>query len=340
MEHTLRVLITALLWLLAASGLCTTLAAAGAGSAAVPVVISMVSALASLAPAVGKAVAAVACSAVATAVTRVAVPGARTAYGAAICAARATSRAVPDAAPTATAATHVAMRRLARAACWCAALAVRAASVAVPLATATAVTSGSTALAIVLPMLSFAFALAAAGLPVAALTAGRVLVAALVAGLQAAWAAAWLSPSPSQSTAVPFPVPGTPCFWRPRSGAVAVPSRRRSSPLSEGLAGEAVLPPRPLPCIPPAARTVAFPSSKSVASTVDACKGEPVTTFKMAAAHGCRRAASLAAHVAKAVARRRGQRVKAAPILPVVCLVPRRGMCARAPWKRAFRSAL
>lgn len=336
MEHTLRVLITALLWLLAASGLCTTLAAAGAGSAAVPVVISMVSALASLAPAVGKAVAAVACSAVATAVTRVAVPGARTACGAAICAARATSRAVPDAAPTATAATHVAMRRLARAA----ALAVRAASVAVPLATATAVTSGSTALAIVLPMLSFAFALAAAGLPVAALTAGRVLVAALVAGLQAAWAAAWLSPSPSQSTAVPFPVPGTPCFWRPRSGAVAVPSRRRSSPLSEGLAGEAVLPPRPLPCIPPAARTVAFPSSKSVASTVDACKGEPVTTFKMAAAHGCRRAASLAAHVAEAVARRRGQRVKAAPILPVVCLVPRRGMCARAPWKRAFRSAL
>lgn len=97
-EHTLRVLITALLWVLAATAMLSTVAAAAAGSAAVPVVLAVDRALALLAPAAGTAVAATACPAVASAVTRGSVPLVRAACGGATRAACATSRAAPVAA--------------------------------------------------------------------------------------------------------------------------------------------------------------------------------------------------------------------------------------------------
>ncbi|KAK1866206.1 hypothetical protein I4F81_008726 [Pyropia yezoensis] len=108
-ERALRVLVTALLWLLAAGGLLTTLTAAGVGSAAVPVVLYVVRAMASSTPAAGVAVAAAACSAVAAAATRLAVSLAPAACGW-------TTRAVgaaPEAAPV-VATTPAAVTRIAR----------------------------------------------------------------------------------------------------------------------------------------------------------------------------------------------------------------------------------
>lgn len=250
-ERALRVLITALLWLLAAGGLLTTLTAAGAGSAAVPVVFYVVRAMASLTPSRwrggrrggllggGR-----------RGHRRLAVSLARAACGWTTRAVGAAPGAAPVVATTAAAVTRTASR-LVRAAGLFARCAARGVSLAAPVATATAASSGSTTLTIAASMVSCVAAAAVTWLPVAASHASRILLAAVVAAVltavRAAWTEAWQSPPSSPSNPAPLPIPATPYSWHPCTAAAAVPHHCWSSFPSRGLTGRPAPPPPPHP---------------------------------------------------------------------------------------------